>query len=130
MPITQKHRQAALVYFLYGIIYLGGAVYVAMSGISTRTAPAGSGWIYYALGVLAVLIFPLLIARGYKWFTRVLSILVIYRIFEMTRLLFRDNLSQVPLPWGGEMPMLYGIMGFIFVAALTAAMLVRSGWDI
>ena len=38
--------------------------------------------------------------------------------------------ALAPLPWGGEMPLVYGAVAFMLVAAVTCWMLSRAGWNI
>ena len=58
-------------YLLYGVVYLAGAI----ARLSPERQVSINGipwWVFYALGVLVLIAFPILIWRGYKWFTRIL----------------------------------------------------------
>jgi hypothetical protein len=37
---------------------------------------------------------------------------------------------MAPMPWGGEMPLVYGAAAFMLVAAVACWMLARAGWNI
>ncbi len=120
----QKYHQAAIAYLIYGLIYLGGAVYIAGAGLSRR-----SGLIYFIIGGLFVAIFPVLIWRGYVWFTRFLAIFMFYRLYELGKIVLRDSDKMVPLPWGGEVSMQAGAAVFWMVAAAACFMLARAGFS-
>lgn len=120
----QKYHQAAIAYLIYGVIYLIGAVYIARAGLSQRT-----GFIYFIIGGLFVIIFPVLIWRGYTWFTRFLVVFMLYRLYEVGKIVLRDSDKMVPLPWGGEVSMQAGAAVFWVVAAVTCFMLARAGFS-
>lgn len=116
-----------MTYLVYGLVYLAGAVYIAEVGLSERAA---SGLVWFLIGALFVLVFPVLIWKGYKWFTRILAVLVLVRIIGLVRILFDDAGEVVPMPWGTGLPMAYGAAVFLLIAAVTCFMLARAGWDL
>ncbi|NIS49415.1 MAG: hypothetical protein GWN61_26570 [candidate division Zixibacteria bacterium] len=126
----RKYHQASLTYLVYGVIYLVGAIHLVKSGFSGRAMGSGNGLIYFIIGALIVVVFPLLIWKGFKWFTRILAVLVVTRMIGLVQVIFENSTSSVPLPWGAELPMLYGAIVFLAVTAFTCFMLVRAGWDI
>lgn len=124
----EKFKQAAWTYFAYGVIYWLGGLYLAIRGIAI-----GRGAIWFVLGILFIVVFPWLISRGprgngYLWFTRILTLLVAYRAFEVGRVALAPKFRQVQLPGGGEIPMALGAGIFFLVTLATAAMLARAGW--
>lgn len=119
----QRYRQAAVAYLVYGLIYLGGAVYLA-----AIDAVARSGWAWFAVGAAFILVLPPLIWFQYKWVTRLLAILVGVRIVGLVRTSFSLKNETVRLPWGGDIRMQYGAVVFLVVAIATAVMLGRAGW--
>lgn len=121
---TRKYHQAAIAYLIYGLIYLSGAVYLAEVG-----AVARSGWVWFLVGVVFLLVLPPLIWKEYKWITRILAVLVGVRIIGLVRLIITDS-GTVPMPWGGAMKMAYGAFVFLVVAVGAGVMLVRAGWDL
>lgn len=120
---VEKYHQAAVAYFIYGVIYLSGAVYLAEAGVVER-----SGWVWFLVGLGFVLVLPPLIWRGFTWFVRVLAVLVLLRIAGLIRVIAADDGATVPLPGGTPLPMAVGAVVFLLVAAATCAMLVRAGW--
>ena len=124
----KKFKQAAWTYFAYGVIYWLGGLYLATRGIAI-----GRGALWFVLGAIFIVVFPWLISRGargtgYLWFTRVLTLLVAYRAFEVGRVALAPKFRAVPLPGGGEIPMALGAAIFFLITLATAAMLARAAW--
>lgn len=124
LPAT-KYRQAALGYFVYGLIYLAGAVY-----LSTRDEGPQGGWIWFGVGAAMVVLFPVLIWKEMKWVTRILAVLVAVRVFGLLRLILDGGDRLIEMPWGGEQPILYGAVVFLTVAAAECYLLVRAAWNV
>ncbi len=130
----ERFRQAAWTYFGYGMLYMAGAIYLASQGVGARGTLATPIFIWFVLGALFVVVFPWLIARGtrgsgYVWFTRVLTLLVVFRAFGVGRVMIAPSVPSVPLPGGGELPTRLGAGVFFLIALATAAMLVRAAWS-
>lgn len=121
---TAKYRHAAVGYFIYGLIYFAGAVY-----LSTRGEGPGGGWIWFGVGAAMVVLFPVLIWKEMKWVARLLAFLVALRVFGVFRVFF-DGSRLIEMPWGGEIPIAYGAAAFLTVAAIECYLLARAGWDI
>lgn len=126
----EKYQQAALAYLVYGLIYWTGGLYLVAQGVAER-----SGVAWFVIGALFVLTFPPLIWsgarwKGLQWFTRLLAVLVLIRVFGLARVIIGDAGQIVPTPWGGEVPLVYGAAVFLLIAAATCLMLARAGWDV
>ncbi len=122
-------KQAAWTYFLYGVVYWLGGLYLATRGITV-----GRGIFWFVLGALFIVVFPWLIARGargsgYLWFTRILTFLVAFRAFGVGRVMIAPTVPSVPLPGGGEIPMRVGAGIFFLITLATMAMLARAAWS-
>jgi len=125
----EKYRQAAIAYLIYGLIYLGGAIYMAQVGVADRGMKGGAGW--FLLGGLFIIAFPWLIFKGFKWFTRALVLLLLVRIGGLVKVITGPQAwKAVPMPGGWEMPMAVGAALFLLVAAVTCYMLARAAWDL
>ena len=90
---------------------------------------------WFIIGALFILIFPPLIWFGskskiLKWFTRLLAIFLVVRLIGLLNIIIKDEGMMVPLPWGGEIALVYGAAAFMLVAAVACWMLARAGWDI
>lgn len=135
MSPGEKFRLAAWVYLAYGIVYMAGAIYLVSHGIGTRgVTGATASVVWFLLGTLFIFIFPWLISKGaqgrpYLWFTRVLTLLVAFRAFQVGRVALNPSLSSVPLPWGGEIPMALGAWAFFLVTIVTMTVLSWAAWS-
>ena len=118
------YQQAAVVYLVYGLVYLGGATYLASIGRATRGSPA----LWLAMGSVFVLIFPVLIWRGFKWVTRLLSILLGIRVLGLAKVLVASPMVWVPLPGGLQLPQRAGAFVFLLVALAACVATARAGW--
>ena len=119
---AKKYHQAAIGYLVYGVIYLGGAIYLGRIGLG----PDASVW-WYVIGAAMAFGFPYLIWKQSKWVTRILAALVVVRIVGLLRIAVRTDTEPVPLPWGGEIAAAHGAVGFMLIAVLTCILLVRAG---
>lgn len=134
MRRAQRFQIAAATYFLYGTIYLSGALYLVRQGIGVRGqegAPAALAW--FILGGVFLILFPWLISkggqgRGYLWFTRILTLLVAYRALQLARLAWQPAATQVALPWGGEISLWAGSWIFCLLTVATALVLAWASW--
>jgi len=126
----QRYKQAALTYLLYGLIYLGGALYAAETGIALRAMEGSSRW-WFLAGAIVTIAFPILIYKQFKWFTRAVVFLLLIRVAGLVKVILGPEASKaVPLPWGGEMPLVVGVIGFMLVALTACIMLARAAWDL
>ena len=127
---SEKYRQAAVAYFIYGLLYLFGAVYAASTGISERAALSGGSIGWFVIGGVVVLLFPYLIWSGYKWFTRVLAALLMVRITGLILTLTTEGSRVISMPGGVQLPGVIGSLIFLLVTLAAFGMLVRAGWNL
>ena len=126
----RKYHQAAVTYLVYGLIYWGGGFYLIETGISQQS---GAAW--FVIGGLFIVLFPPLIWYGgrskiLKWFTRLLAVFLVVRLIGLLRVILNDDGVMVPLPWGGEIALVYGAAAFMLVAAVACWMLARAGFQV
>lgn len=124
-----KFRQAAWAYAIYGVCYLGGALYLAAMDIAPR-ALRSDDWVWFAIGGLIVILFPLLLWRGFTWFARVLVFLMAFRAFEVGKIALAPRIESVMLPGGGSIPTNYPAAMFFVLTVGAAAMVARAAWDL
>jgi hypothetical protein len=122
---SRKYRQAAAGYFIYGLIYLLGAMHLAGVGEGPD-----AGWVWFIVGAAMVVAFPILIWMELKWVTRILAFLVAIRVLGLIRVAAQEGDAGVELPWGGDIRLTYGAILFAVIAATECYMLVRAGWDV
>lgn len=134
-PRETRFRQAAVAYFVYGVLYMAGAIYLASQGIGTqRMTGLAGGIVWFVLGTLFIVVFPWFIAKGpqasgYLWFTRILTLLVAFRAFGVGQVALRPTIPTVPLPGGGEVSMALGAWVFFLITLGTMVMLARASWS-
>lgn len=134
-PREARFRQAAIAYFVYGLLYMAGAIYLASLGIGTqRMTGVTGGIVWFVLGTLFIVVFPWFItqgprAPGYLWFTRILTLLVAFRAFGVGQVALRPTIPTVPLPGGGEVSMALGAWVFFLITLGTMVMLARASWS-
>ena len=121
---ARKYNQAAVGYLVYGVIYLAGAIYLGRIG----KGPDGMVW-WYVIGAAMAFGFPWLIWKRFKWVTRILAVLVFVRVIGLVRVAIRAGTEAVPLPWGGEIALSHGAIGFMLIAITTCILLARAGWQ-
>lgn len=101
--VQQRHTIAAIIYFLYGLFYLFGAQYITTSMQASGRGNSTSSWIFFALGGVITIVFPLLIYNRfalalsvkrpsatqrktvYFSFTLILALLVVLRVVALFR---------------------------------------------
>ena len=120
---ARRFNHAAIAYLVYGLIYLGGAMYLGRIG----KGPDGTVW-WYLIGAAMAVGFPYLIWRRFTWVTRVLAILLLVRVVGLGRIVARSG-DSVALPWGGEIEMAHGAIAFLLIALVTSILLARAGWQ-
>jgi hypothetical protein len=125
----QLFKQAAWAYFVYGVLYWLGGLYLATRGLTV-----GRGISWFVLGALFIVVFPWLIARGargsgYLWFARILTLLVAFRAFGIGQVMLAPKIPTVPLPGDAEIPMPLAAGLFFFITLATTAMLARAAWS-
>jgi hypothetical protein len=121
---ARNYNQAAIGYFIYGVIYLAGAIYLGRIG----RGPDATVW-WYVIGAAMAIGIPWLIWKRFKWVTRILVVLVLVRVIGLVRIAVRSDSEPVPLPWGGEIATSHGAIVFTLIAVTTCILLARAGWQ-
>ena len=99
--LQRRHSIAAVVYFLYGLVYLFGAQYLTTMGMSARGMSNSKWW--FLIGAIILILFPWLIYKQFSiglslWnksqqsyktlsisFTLLLGIAVCFKIYGLLR---------------------------------------------
>jgi len=136
----ERFRIAARAYFVYGVVYWIGGVWLALNGVGVRAGSSvawrGIAWI--VIGLLFVLLIPFLLRRRRaafeRWvlsrrdFARVLSVLMGIRAIEVARVALRAETPSVPAPWGGTMSFQAGAIVFLVVTVAALIVVARAAW--
>ncbi|OGK96014.1 MAG: hypothetical protein A3D33_07865 [Candidatus Rokubacteria bacterium RIFCSPHIGHO2_02_FULL_73_26] len=131
-----RFRQAAWAYLAYGVIYWLTALWLQLTVFPVR----GRLLVWFGLGALIAVGVPWLLVRPRPWFerwilsrrdvTRILAALVALRAVYVARLAVSGAESlRMPGLGGGVPPSTAGAVLMALVAAATAVMLIRAGWQ-
>lgn len=131
----EQFKQAAWTYFAYGVVYWFGGLYLKMQGLGPRRHVA----FWFIVGAAIVLVFPYLLRHEVAWFdrwvlsrrdfARVLTVLVLFRAFEVGRIALRGPASSMMPGIGGGIPgTTLGAWVFFVITLATAVMLARAAW--
>jgi hypothetical protein len=72
--VSKPSLHAAGAYFVYGVVYMIGAI--AELDETRRTSFFGGHvpwWAFYAIGSIFLVVFPLLLAKGVRWLAAILA---------------------------------------------------------
>ena len=131
-----RFRQAAWTYLAYGVVYWVTALWLQLTVFPVR----GRLLVWFGLGALIAVGVPWVLVRRRPWFerwilsrrdvTRILAVLVALRAVYVARLAVSGAESlRMPGLGGGVPPSPAGAVLMALVAAATAVMLIRAGWQ-
>jgi hypothetical protein len=131
-------RSAARAYFVYGVVYLVGGLYLLMHGVGVRGSPLAAGAEWGLIGVIILFGIPYLLARRRLWFerwiltrrdfARILAALMAVRAWAVLRVALRGETATVAAPWGGEFTFRAGAAVFFVVTVAALFFVVRAAW--
>jgi len=135
---SDPFRDAARAYFIYGVVYWIGGVYLAFHGVGARGTRTGAGIAWIVLGLVLVVGIPYLLRRRRAWFerwvlsrrdfARIVALLMAVRAFEVLRVAVRPVTATVPAPWGGDLTVRAGAIVFFVVTVLALGFVSRAAW--
>ena len=137
--IDDRFRTAARAYFVYGVVYWLGGVWLAFQGIGVRAggSVAWRGVVWIVVGLALVLLVPFLLRRrrrGFeRWvlsrrdFARVIAVLMAFRALEVARIALRPGPS-VAAPWRGSVTFQAGAAVFFVVTLAALVLVARAAW--
>ena len=134
----ERYRDAARAYFVYGVIYWLGALWLELHGVATRGSSWPVGVFYLALGLVFLFGIPYLLRRPRRWFerwilgrrdfARVLTLFMAARAYFVLRTALRPETASVPAPWGGEVTFRAGAAVFFIVTVVAALFVAVAAW--
>jgi hypothetical protein len=131
----ERFRLAARGYFVYGVVYWLGGVWLWLHDVG-RGSPASAGWI--VVGAVFVVLVPFLLRRRRRvferWilsrrdFARILTVLLAARLVAVARVVLREGAATVAAPWGGVITYRTGGIVFLVVTLVALVLVARAAW--
>ncbi|HMH50861.1 MAG TPA: hypothetical protein VK548_11560 [Candidatus Acidoferrum sp.] len=137
--MADSYRAAARAYFVYGIVYLVGGLYLIAQGVGVMGGSTGGATTrtmlrWGLIGLIPLLVIPWLLARPWSWLSGVVSrrtfawivaLLLALRAFKVGEIALRGSAS-VAAPWGGEISFQRGAAAFLVVTLIALAFVLRA----
>lgn len=131
--MADAFRAAARAYFVYGVVYLVGGLYLIYRGVGVMGSPTTSATSLTMLrwgliGLVPLVVIPSLLARRWSWlrgwvsrrtFAGLVALLLAVRAFKVAAVAVHGG-ATVAAPWGGEITFQAGAVVFLIftIAAL------------
>ena len=142
LPATRMSRDpfvvAARAYLVYGIVYWIGGVYLALHGVGVGGSGSSRAIASIVLGTMFLIFIPMLLTRPRPWFerhvlsrrnfARVLTVLMLVRVYKVGQVAFRSETATVAAPWGGEITYRAGAAVFLVVTMAALVLIARAAW--
>lgn len=140
-PPADHFHAAAIGYFVYGVVYWVGGMYLLSQGVGVAGGRTGGGtgasMLTWGLVGLAPLVgIPLLLWRAWSWlggwvsrrsFAWLLALLLALRAWKVGQVAVRGG-ATVSAPWGDEISFRLGAAVFFVVTALALVLVARAAW--
>jgi hypothetical protein len=137
--MSDPYRAAARAYFVYGIVYLIGGLYLVSQGVgvmgsSTGGATARTMLRWGLIGLIPLVLIPWLLSRPWSWlgglvsrrgFAWLVAILLAVRAYKVGQVA-RHGGASVAAPWGGEISFQTGAVVFLVVTLIALACVLRA----
>ena len=137
--LDARYRAAAGAYFVYGIVYLAGGLYlisqgVGMAGARTEVGTTEAMVRWGVVGLVPLVVIPLLLWRRWSllgdWIARrgfaaIIALFLIARSYKVGEVAARDG-RAVPAPWGGDVGFQAGALVFLAFTLAALAFLLRA----
>lgn len=137
-PDEDRFRSAARAYFLYGVVYLLGGLYLVAHGVGARGSRLGAGLEWSLIGLVLLVGIPYLLRRRRAWFerwvvgrrdfARIIALFMAVRAWAVLRVALRPETATVAAPWGGEISFRAGAAIFFLVTVTALVFVARAAW--
>ncbi len=132
-------RAAARAYFLYGLVYLVGGLYLISQGVGVMGGSTGGATTRMMLrwgliGLIPLVVIPWLLSRPWSWlgglvsrraFAWIVTLLLTLRAYKVGEVARRGGAS-VAAPWGGEVSFQAGALVFLAVTLIALGFVLRA----
>ncbi len=132
-------KTAARAYFVYGLVYLVGGLYLVSQGVGARGSRLTAGGEWAAIGLVLLFGIPYLLRRRRSWFerwvlsrrdfARVLALLMAVRAWAVWRVALRPETAMVAAPWGGDLTFRVGAAVFFVITVAALVFVARAAWQ-
>jgi hypothetical protein len=137
--VDVRYRGAAGAYFVYGVVYLVGGLYlisqeVGVAGARTEAATTEAMVRWGLIGLVPLIVIPLLLWRPWSflggWISRrsfagLVALFLIARSYNVGEVAVR-GVGAVPAPWGGDLGFQAGAVVFLAFTLAALAFLLRA----
>ena len=138
-----RFRTAARAYFVYGVVYALGGVWLVLQGVGIPGSVSGgrrAGYVAFwvVVSVTMLLLLPFLLRRRRAWFerwllsrrdfARLLSLFMAWRAWEVLKRVIRPDGASVAAPWGGMVSFQVGAVVFFLVTVVALFFVARAAW--
>jgi hypothetical protein len=133
-----RFRAAARAYFVYGVIYLIGGLYLVAHGVGVRGSRVVAGIEWFVVGLVLLVGIPFLLRRPRAWFerwivtrrdfARILAALLTYRAFKVGQIALKTDSGSVAAPWTGVISFRVGAALFFAVTVTALVFVVLAAW--
>ena len=134
--LDDRFRTAARAYFVYGLVYLVGGLWLWEHDVG-RGFAASVVWIL--IGATLVVLVPFLLRRPRRWFerwilsrrdfARIVVLLMAVRVVAVARVVAHAETASVAAPWGGAITFRAGGVVFIVVTLAALVLVARAAWS-
>jgi len=137
--MADRFHAAALAYFVYGIVYLVGGLYLIYRGVGVMGAPTSGATAltmmrWGLIGLIPLIVIPWLLARRWSWmrgwvsrrtFAVLVAVLLAIRAFKVGAAAVHPG-ATVAAPWGGEITFQAGAVTFLVVTLMALVFVARA----
>ena len=137
--MADQFRAAARAYFVYGVVYLVGGLYLIYRGVGVMGAPTTGATSLTMLrwgliGLIPLIVIPWLLARRWSWlrgwvsrrtFAVVVAALLAIRAVKVGAVAVHGG-ATVEAPWGGEITFQAGAAVFLAVTLIALVFVARA----
>ena len=137
--MRDPYRPAARAYFLYGLVYLVGGLYLISQGVGVMGGSTGGQTTRMMLrwgfiGLIPLVAIPWLLSRPWSWlgglvsrrtFAWIVALLLAVRAYKVGEVARRGGAS-VAAPWVGEISFQAGAVVFLAVTLIALGFVLRA----